>query len=224
MTMRKLGLWLARGLLLVGVLISSWIGGGLAMSKASNSDEAIRGWIITAVVVVVAVVGVRLMYGGEQRSASMKQFLGAVLLVWLASSIMTPVFQGARAARPATACNSNIKRLATATQVYIADTNDVLPLAESWYESLQPYAKRDFHCPDAKSKYSYGMNTALGGVHTRDITSPDKTVLFFEMDSDQPNAHGTAKDAVPRHRGWFAIALADGSATTSSATQPKWIP
>ena len=67
------------------------------------------------------------------------------------------------------------------------------------------------------------MNTALGAVPFAKIKSPEKTVLFFEMDSEVPNAHGTANDAVARHRGMFIIATADGAAYKDETFPAKWI-
>lgn len=113
--------------------------------------------------------------------------------------------------------------MATGTQIYMADSDDVLPLAESWHDQLGPYVKAEYRCSGAKTKYSYGMNTALGGVPFAKIKSPEKTALFFEMDSEVPNAQGTVKDAVARHRGMFIIATADGAATKDPAFPSKWI-
>lgn len=220
--MRKFGLWLARALLLAIVIVFAWTGGGLAMSKNSNSDEATRGWVITVIVVIVAIIGVWFLYGDARRTAHMKQFLGALVLVWFASALFTPVFQSSQEARPQTACLSNVKQLAIATHIYVLDFDEVFPPTASWHDDIRPYAKHEYRCREARTDYSYGMNTALGSVRAADINSPDKTVLYFEMDSDVPNAHGTAKDAVTRHTGWFVIALADGSAKNTIDFPAKW--
>lgn len=205
------------------VLWLAWVGGGMWLGKNSTPSESNLGGWVTAGAFVLAVVGVRFIYGKEFYKGPLKATLLGTFMVWFASATMTPVLQSARPA-PQGNCLSNIKQLATATHVYIADTNDVFPLAENWHHALAPYAKMKFRCNEAKTKYSYGMNTAIGGVSAMSIASPERTVLLFEMDSDVPNAHGGAKDAVERHPGLFIVAFADGHATGNRDAPRQWRP
>lgn len=222
--MRKLGLWLIKAVHVLAVISLAWVGGGMWLSKNSSPSESTMGGWLSAGAVVVAVLGAVLIYGRQDYAKPLKSTLLGMVIVWMASSIMTPVFQSAKEASKPTYCASNLKQLGTAAHIYSFDNNDAFPPATSWEDQLRAYAKAEYRCPEAKSKYSYGMNTALGGLSVDKIERPERTVLFFEMDSDVPNAHGTANDAVARHDGWFNMGLADGSAMKSTSIEPKWTP
>lgn len=205
------------------VLWLAWVGGGMWLGKNSTPSESNLGGWVTVGAFLLAVVGVRFIYGRELYREPLKATLLGTFMVFLTSAIMTPVLQSARPA-PQGSCLSNIKQLATATHVYLADTDDVFPLAENWRDALEPYAKAEFRCSEAKTKYSYGMNAAIGGLSADKLASPERTVLYFEMDSDVPNAHGTAKDAVARHPGLFIVAFTDGHATGQPDAPKQWSP
>lgn len=222
--MRKLGLWLIKAVHVMAVVALSWVGGGMWLGKNSSPSESTMGGWLSAGAVVVAVLGAVLIYGRQDFAKPLKSTLLGMAIVWMASAIMTPVFQSAKSAVKPTVCTSNVKQLGTAAQIYAMDSNDTLPPATSWQDALHAYTKAEYQCPEAKSKYSYGMNSALGGLSADKIESPERTVLFFEMDSDVPSAHGTAKDAVARHDGWFTMGLVDGSAKKNTAIEPKWTP
>lgn len=205
------------------VIWLAWVGGGMWLSKNSTPSESNLGGWVTAGAFLLAVVGVRFIYGKEFYREPLKATLLGTFMVFLTSAIMTLVLQSARPA-PQGNCLGNLKILATATHVYLMDSDDVFPPAASWHDALEPYCKMKIHCDRSKTKYGYGMNASLDAASANKIASPERTVLFFEMDSDVPNAHGTAKDAVARHPSLFFVAFTDGSATSQPDAPKQWSP
>jgi len=103
--------------------------------------------------------------------------------------------------------------------MYAQDYDDRLPDAATWMDDVSPYIKNQdlFHCPqDEWHKYSYAMNSRLGGAKTTGIPEPmlDSVIVLYESDSGRRNASGllTIADLADprRHDGGLFFAFAGG--------------
>lgn len=220
--MRRLGFWIAMALLVAAVLVLGAVGGAVAYPLGTLAIVVCLASL--GVAFALTVLCVRCMFDQTRRQDVMKTALLGTLVLWLVGTIVDPLTPSQREASKRYTCLSNVKQLASANHAYIADFDEVFPRAAHWYDAIGNYIKGEVRCPDAKTKFSYGMNKALGGISMAKISAPDKTVLYLEMDSNEPNPHGWAKDTVTRHPGWCIIALADGSAKNTIDSPPKWVP
>ncbi len=146
-----------------------------------------------------------------------RQWLFVALMLALVAWFFWPVSWGhSKESARATACLSNLKRLAIATQVYLEDYDQRFPL-EDWTDSTAPYRKNEMilTCPEVFKigGYGYAMNTSAVGKPYR-TPEMDRTVLYFETDTRERNVvmnlAGRVRD---RHQTRFSnVAYCDGSA------------
>jgi hypothetical protein len=143
-----------------------------------------------------------------------------VLLMWLFPSHIWPFAHQGQGGRKV-ACLSNVKNLALALQMYLADNDDAFPRADSWCESLEDYIKNwdVLQCPSVRDRggereCDYAFNDALGGANVSDLADPATAVAIFESDVGW-NAAGDASilPAAPRHFEGDNYGCADGHAT-----------
>jgi hypothetical protein len=140
-----------------------------------------------------------------------------LLLGWLLPSHIWPFAHQGQGGRKA-ACLSNVKNLALALQMYLADNGDVFPAADAWCESLEDYVKNwdVFRCPSVRDRdreCDFAFNDALDGASMSDLADPASTVAIFESDVGW-NAAGDASilPAAPRHLEGDIYGRADGHA------------
>lgn len=219
--MRDTAVFLAKALLVAVVLILGGFG-GLTLGQSWSTLVVVSGALFLIYAAGIGYVGTKILYDQERTREALASTLVSGLISCIVFAILSPVIQPGREAGPKNYCLSNIKHLAVAAHIYLADNDDVFPPAESWQDQVRPYLRHEQQCPDSDSKYTYGMNAAIGGAPAESISSPERTVLFFEMDSATPNAHGWARDAVARHEGFFYVAFVHGSAGYSPRTPLKW--
>lgn len=132
--------------------------------------------------------------------------VGAVVLI-CAGLYYYPAVGNTKASSKKTACLSNLKRLAMATEIYRADADDRLPL-QNWFRPLQAILKGpDFlGCPEvftqSRKEVGYAMNLPLVGAQYAKMRQPASTVLFFETDALRPDvvANLSARNR-DRHQG-----------------------
>lgn len=147
--------------------------------------------------------------------------VGAVVLI-CAGLYYYPAVGNTKASSKRTACLSNLKRLAVATEVYRADADDRLP-PQAWFQPLKAILKnQDFlGCPEvftqSKKEVGYAMNLPLVGAQYAKIRQPTSTVLFFEVDALRPDvvANLAARNR-DRHQG-------KGSNVSYADTHAKFI-
>lgn len=120
-------------------------------------------------------------------------------------------------------CLSNLKQLDVAVQMYIEDWNLAYPSASLWGDTAARYLKPDladrvFHCPDARTPFSYAYNRACSGLALEKLAEPAQTAMLFECDAPTRNAAGGRAQLPqePRHTGGNNFGLADGHV--------KWLP
>lgn len=118
---------------------------------------------------------------------------------------LTAIFADAKQAAKKTVCMSNLKQLATATLIFLADHDDVFKMDPAKTRAaLRPYTKNDdlWYCPvKGKTAAAYSLNTKLIGRNANQVKDPAKTVMLYE---------GSKGKLDFRHYGAAAVAFADG--------------
>ena len=127
------------------------------------------------------------------------------------AAILDPVFDGARLAADRAKCHENIRELIGASILYIEANDERLPPARRW-RSLTDKAPTPVACPQAKTPWSYAMNSAMSLRDPYQIEAPAKTVLLFEMDAHEKDAAGGRDQQAVRHHSSPYVGFADGHA------------
>jgi hypothetical protein len=122
-------------------------------------------------------------------------------------------------------CLSNVKNLAGAMQVYLADNDNAFPRASDWRDAVDEYQPRgdEMACPMADSaRGSYAYNAALSGAMYDSLSDAASTVAIFESDKGWNAAGGQELlTDVPRHLGGDNLGFADGHAAWWSRVRIK---
>lgn len=164
---------------------------------------------------------------GARMKAPPKVWQGLLLFVAFASilaAVLFPMLQPPKSGGgPHATCRNNMENLAVAMRLYLKESKGVFPSADRWSTAIAKHIPRMPRCVHSKAKYTYAFNEELGGVRLDQVSAPESTVLFFEMDSDGPNPHGSAGDVAMHHRvGLFATA--DGVFRFSDPSKMNWRP
>lgn len=134
----------------------------------------------------------------------------------LAIRVIPAWIQARESARKAQ-CLVNVKQLALAMQMYLADY-DQFPQGEGWVEALTDYGTSDrvLKCPDDQSgaRCSYGMNSGLSGATVSVMGDPGRKVVIYETARPGDNPTGGKSDVAspPRHMGGNNYGFGDGHA------------
>ncbi|HVT12655.1 MAG TPA: hypothetical protein VHE55_10340 [Fimbriimonadaceae bacterium] len=115
--------------------------------------------------------------------------------------------------------------------MYAQDFDDRLPPSRQWRTASVDYYRNAFYpddrqlrCPDAKSPWTYAMNSALSKLGTGSMTHPETTALIFDADSQVPDAYGGRDMFRLRHSGLGTVSFADGHAKLVKPDDPRWTP
>jgi hypothetical protein len=123
------------------------------------------------------------------------------------------LLRGMGAARKAM-CQANVKNMALAVQMYLADYSDVFPPAGMWCDATAPYIRNRavYVCPEMRGlPCGYGFNAALNSLPMHRLVDPQYTIVIFETDVGW-NATGQLERLrdPPRHLGGDSFGFADG--------------
>lgn len=153
---------------------------------------------------------------GERKTGPVWVAAMVLAAAGLAASRMVPtsVWPGHGKGGRKISCLSNVKNIALALQIYLADSGDVFPSAAGWCDSLEEYVKNDsvFLCPEAPDlRCAYAYNRALSGMRLSDTADRAATVAIFESGVGW-DAAGDASilPAAPRHLEGDNYGFADG--------------
>lgn len=132
----------------------------------------------------------------------------------------------AAAAENRTTCQSQLRQLARAFQMYAAACDDALPDPDRWLDLIRPYLTggAEVHCPaDLERGVSYAMNRNLAGKRRREVADQNSTPLLFEstLHGRNPADIGESWADPPRHSGGNYVLYVDGS-VRSSAAKPSF--
>ncbi len=138
------------------------------------------------------------------------ELLVVIAIIAILAAILFPVFAKAREKARQTQCLNNQKQIATAILMHAQDHEDVLPLAQEVWGTLN-LDKGTLICPTAGKKIAngYGYTKSLGGLALGDITAPSTTILTADAQS-KDNLLVTGDDVDTRHQRKLIASFADG--------------
>lgn len=148
----------------------------------------------------------------------------SALMLLIMPAMLFPVFMRARQSARKVQCLSNMKNLAVALQMYMADWDGAgspaMSTADTWCDTLDEYVKnRDvYRCPSARGlDCGFALNSELGFTPVAGVADSGRAVAIFESDQGW-NAIGGRETLVPepRHLGGDNWGYMDGHA--------KWWP
>jgi prepilin-type processing-associated H-X9-DG protein len=221
---KKIALWVAVEILVLGVMFIGIIGGAYAGQKMARVPEYLIG--IGIFLVALALTPALLKVQEKVLPNSRKKDRGTlVFLVCLCSGLSFCVygaFQGARWAGENASCLSNVRNIATAVAMYENENDGLLPFASNWSDATAKYMKEpNTECRLKESPFSYAYNRVLSGASYASIAEPANFVVVFESDAQSANASGGQSDVVPRHMGAYShVAFADGHAKAIGPYRP----
>lgn len=95
-------------------------------------------------------------------------------------------------------CSGHLTRLVAAIRKYSRDNDGVFPAADTWQDDIALYLLQDadladiYTCPAAPElEFAYAYNEAAADKRLTDLPARGDTILLFESDIDEANAHGT---------------------------------
>ena len=124
------------------------------------------------------------------------------------------------------ACNSNLRQLATAQLMYATDYDERMQPAATWPQATEPYVRNLdlFICPSDRPgsmqspwPLSYGMNDALTGRQLGDIAVPAEVPSLMDATAI---AGDPARMVEFRHEGAAVVSFVDGH--VMALEEPDW--
>lgn len=155
------------------------------------------------------------------------------LLTGLVFIIFWPTFMSAHHKANDSACHNNMRELSQAVLQYSADWDDSMPPSGHWADAailhIRP-AKRlqTFHCPDARSPYSYVFNVHLDRLRVERLADAAQTPMIYEGDVSRIESSGdgfTIPIAIRHNISRSYVAFADGHTrwtTLALARELNW--
>jgi len=138
--------------------------------------------------------------------------VGWITAAAVLGGLLWPVFRHRQSAKDPS-CQSNLKQLSTALQMYAQDHNDRLPPAHSWNEATLTYTKKAQTLVDpdrARPASGYAFNLLLHTRSDMEITAPAEAPALFDSTQERPNAADRLQTFARVHGGGGNIAYADG--------------
>ena len=155
-----------------------------------------------------------------------------VLMLPILAAMLLPALARAKSRAQSINCMNNMKQLALGGLMYANDNKDHFPSADHWCDALGKYVANPntFLCPagDPSRRSHYAFNARLSGVDTKEVSSPNQTVLIFEIDGGWNMSGGPELLMRPgRHNGSVGLVFADGHseiARPQRLRNVKWEP
>ena len=178
---------------LVGIIL-----GIVGLVKIGNAGGALRGKGLAIAGIVLGGLGIFILP-----------------LIGMVAAITMPALHSAVGQARGVAFMNNARMAGTAAMTYAATHDDEFPPPDDWPQALMEQgglpsqALGDPSQPEAGR--ALAMNASLGGMRTRDIPHPSRTVLFFECSPGAPPAGGPELLLrQPRYRSGHVITFVDG--------------
>jgi len=137
----------------------------------------------------------------------------SALTLLIVPAMLFPVFMRARETGRKISCLSNIKNLAIATNMYLADW-DAFPDEHAWCDTLDEYVMNRgiYRCPSAPDlDCGFALNSALTLAPVSRVQDPARMVTIFESGEGWNASGGRGLlPSPPRHLGGDNYGFADG--------------
>lgn len=175
-----------------------------------------------------------------RRGFTLIELLVVIAIIAILAAILFPVFARAREKARQASCQSNLKQIGLAFEMYVQDYDETYPMcamkraggyAYYYYQTLEPYLKNEqiWYCPSADDR-RYAPNRRLIGLAPPTGTDDDilkKAQIKFPAEKilvgdtgrawyiyndcqDDPNADGRTYGLYPWHNGQANVCFADG--------------
>jgi prepilin-type processing-associated H-X9-DG protein len=137
--------------------------------------------------------------------------IGVVCLVWFQVGLFTSEETERRVE-----CSSNEKQMGLGLLQYSDDYDQTLPNSSTWMDTIHPYTRVDFACPDVRwpgpAGYGYAFNSRLSGKKIDSTTSQADTPIIYDSTDLHRNATDplTSPPSPPRHDGGNNFLILDG--------------
>jgi DNA-binding beta-propeller fold protein YncE len=123
-------------------------------------------------------------------SVSAISMIAGPVLTLLVASIVAPTLAGARQAAHNAKSIMVLRELAAVTRTYVYEYGSTLPPGDEWVTVLDDFAGGIATLVSPDGETIYAMNRDVGGRRIQDITTPSRTVLFFEVEPGSPSQGG----------------------------------
>jgi prepilin-type N-terminal cleavage/methylation domain-containing protein/prepilin-type processing-associated H-X9-DG protein len=150
--------------------------------------------------------GAGTMTQSSRRGFTLIELLVVIAIIAILASILFPVFSQARGKARRTQCQSNMRQLWMAIQLYAGDNDEVLPLFSliggapgsnptaypyTWDDQIDEYTRNTdvLICPDNSyggDRRSYALPRYVSGLEASFIPAPTRTVMLFEKGAYLP--------------------------------------
>jgi prepilin-type N-terminal cleavage/methylation domain-containing protein len=145
----------------------------------------------------------------KNRAFTLIELLVVIAIIAILAAILFPVFAQAKVAAKKTQSLSNIKNLSTAINIYLADTDDILPMSE--------YGQYDTHITWSTAIYPYVKN---GGQSGWGSSVGDRN--FANSGIFRSPANPRAESTIQSSAGDFSYGVHLSLFVTNYAWQPSW--
>lgn len=132
---------------------------------------------------------------GPKRAFTLIELLVVIAIIAILAAILFPVFAKARQRAQASTCQSHLKQLGVAFDLYLSDNDDVYPPTVQWKTRVQPYFTTTDICrcpsrPNLPWYYGQGYNIGcdnpavpgFAGKMRDRIRTPAQKILVAEWD------------------------------------------
>jgi len=173
-----------------------------------------------------------------KRGFTLIELLVVIAIIAILASILFPVFAKAREKARQATCNSNIRQLSLAIQMYVQDNNNLYPGLDgaSWVNKIAPYvgaSQKMFNCPSDNAgddKVSYALSGLLvaadgKGVKDSAVISPSEVGAIVDASPSETYPTGrvvgggagmdvaqVGASVEPRHSKGAIVGFCDGHA------------
>ncbi len=124
-------------------------------------------------------------------------FYGVVSGIFaITSVIIFPVFQRTKSASTSREALSNMRQLGSALTLYMADNNDLLPVADTWMDGTNAYTKNMnlYRSPifgmSDNGAFGIAFRRGMGSMNPSRIQEPAQTAMIFDSMNLKWNASG----------------------------------
>jgi hypothetical protein len=207
-------LWLSAGLLMTYAGILMGIRG-----KVEDADIGREASVMAGCSLAIATIGVA-RTGRGRRLAEALLLGGTLVTVGLLAAMFFPVIVSAMSEPTGAMCSEATKKLLVNSLIYAGDNDETFSLAANWRTATQLPLDPKLKCPKSSSPWSFAMNDKVSGLKLSKIADAAKTVVIFEADSNDPNAHGGPDKWTNRHG---SVGSA-GGAIISKDNPHRWNP
>ena len=124
----------------------------------------------------------------QKPSRLLPELIVGGVIVLIVAVFVTRLYNRSAAQANRVTCMNNINQLGRAMSMYSSDCDERLPLGPAWQDGVMSYVAKPpdwsvYFCPARGNEhgYSYGLNSALGGLPDQHIQTPSETILLVDV-------------------------------------------